>query len=688
MGDVRRARSLVERAKSLGVATDPIDNPEKLDHTISRYADLMAQCAARGNTESWRQEHARILMEEADALLRYRDYDEAERLATEAQRQGVRFNQFEPRPELLLQHIDDLRRREQMAGRAPHGVTAAEYVAPAGGAGESDRRFANVPAVYDPANDPTRNIPVGNDQPPPAGSPAGMAGQPSPGLALFSQGQAALRAGDRDAALELFRQAYVRVNELDPTTARRLHDYLQNLPPTMNPPRRPFAGGPGDEAQARQQALYQQIAADVAMQESQARRMLASDPKGALALLGQVRTKVEQSELEKPRKDVILRRIDRAAADTKKFITAHLPQIELNDRNQATMKDLQHDRQAQQEIEMKFAQKVDEFRTLVHEQRFAEAEIVAKQAGQLKPDDPVSMLLLEEVKTLRRVAENKDIKERQEHGFLDTLASVDRAAIPFSDETPIVYPDMKTWSSMTARRSKLAKEMGRHGEEKEIEIRQKLKTPVSLQFDNAPLSQVLAYMSKIAGINIYPDPQGLAEEGVTTDTPVVISLPQEVKLESALNLILHPLRLSYVVKDEVLKITSEQHREGDLIARTYNVADLVIPIPNFQPGAMGMQSAYNDAMGRANSGTNALLNPLGTSTNGPMAVVATKDGRSASGMIDSEHPRADEVRQPLVLEHARGNQPDRNRGRRRSEHGGLREPHRAHHQHGSTHHLG
>ena len=58
-------------------------------------------------------------MEEADALLRHRDYDEAERLATEAQRQGVRFNQFEPRPELLLQHIDDLRRREQTAGELP-----------------------------------------------------------------------------------------------------------------------------------------------------------------------------------------------------------------------------------------------------------------------------------------------------------------------------------------------------------------------------------------------------------------------------------------------------------------------------------------------------------------------------------------------------------------------------------------
>ena len=43
VGDARRAHSLVERAKSLDVAADPIDNPEKLDHTISRYSDLMAE---------------------------------------------------------------------------------------------------------------------------------------------------------------------------------------------------------------------------------------------------------------------------------------------------------------------------------------------------------------------------------------------------------------------------------------------------------------------------------------------------------------------------------------------------------------------------------------------------------------------------------------------------------------------
>ena len=87
----------------------------------------------------------------------------------------------------------------------------------------------------------------------------------------------------------------------------------------------------------------------------------------------------------------------------------------------------------------------------------------------------------------------------------------------------------------------------------------------------------LDYLAKLAGVNLYLDPQGLAEEGVTTDTPVTIDLHNEIMLKSALNLILEPLHLSYVIKDEVLKITSEQMRDSQVYTVTYNVADLVIP---------------------------------------------------------------------------------------------------------------
>ena len=71
-------------------------------------------------------------------------------------------------------------------------------------------------------------------------------------------------------------------------------------------------------------------------------------------------------------------------------------------------------------------------------------------------------------------------------------------------------------------------------------------------------------LSQLAGVNIHLDPRGLSQEGVRSDTPVTLNLPQEISLKSALTLILEPLHLTYTIKDEVLKITSEQIRDGDV----------------------------------------------------------------------------------------------------------------------------
>ena len=46
---------------------------------------------------------------------------------------------------------------------------------------------------------------------------------------------------------------------------------------------------------------------------------------------------------------------------------------------------------------------------------------------------------------------------------------------------------------------------------------------------------------------------------------MTINLRADISLKSALNLILEPLHLSYVIKDEVLKITSEQYRDSEAV---------------------------------------------------------------------------------------------------------------------------
>jgi general secretion pathway protein D len=100
----------------------------------------------------------------------------------------------------------------------------------------------------------------------------------------------------------------------------------------------------------------------------------------------------------------------------------------------------------------------------------------------------------------------------------------------------------------------------------------------------------------MAGVNYYLDQEGMRIEGVEASDPVTIKLRKPVSLESALNLILQPKRLSYVIQDEVLRITSEQERSGDVYQQTYYVADLVLPIPNFVPSYnMGLAGAIHEA---------------------------------------------------------------------------------------------
>ena len=95
-------------------------------------------------------------------------------------------------------------------------------------------------------------------------------------------------------------------------------------------------------------------------------------------------------------------------------------------------------------------------------------------------------------------------------------------------------------------------------------------------------------------------------------------------------MILEPLHLSYVIKDEVLKITSEQLRDGEVYTVTYSVADLVIPIPNFVPnGRMGLAGALADAysIGRRRRAAASAAAPT-------RPYLASQDGSQANGVIN------------------------------------------------------
>ncbi len=682
MGDVRRATDLAGQAKSHRLTYGPNDDtPDAVLADVHKYRDLVSAQQTRKHTEAYRRQLARLMMQQAEALLRWKDYHEAERLTTLAKDQRVAFGPLETNPDALLQRIAVARRQQRpplegVAPPAPQAMAAKIKVtrlvrraraALSGGDLASAETFARaamslqvpessfapdedrpglvlldiqkarragsrtVPAdgqlppgrrashaVYDPSNDPTKNVPAGAQQRvpkeiprplapgqlPPAPVPP-KAGQARPSasvggasaVVLFRQGEAAWKARDVKKALEFYRQAARYRDQLDPVTAQQLQDRLQMLS-SPAPPEAP-KGGMADEALARQQLLARQVNSDIAHQVHRAAQLRESNPRAGLALLEQARMRVEAAGLEPNVKGILLRRLDRSLAEMRQFIEDNRARIDLAQRNDQTRQQVDREQQHELEMQQRIAMLGEKFNQLRDEQRYFEAEVIAKEAYDLAPNNPFARQLLLDAKFARRVARNRQIAAEKEAGVLDALASVDEASRPFDDRNPMVFPPATEWSALSASRSRFKSDTRKDRTGREYEIQQKLKTPVSVQFTDVPLGEVLARLQQLADVNMHLDPQGLQEEGIASSTPVTINLRHEISLASALNHILEPLHLSYVIKDEVLKITSEHYRDGEVYTVTYDVGDLVVPIPNFVPNSrMGLGGAYNDAMGR------------------------------------------------------------------------------------------
>ncbi len=97
----------------------------------------------------------------------------------------------------------------------------------------------------------------------------------------------------------------------------------------------------------------------------------------------------------------------------------------------------------------------------------------------------------------------------------------------------------------------------------------------TLEFVDTPLVEVIEFLESFTKIDFDLDRVALEEEGVTPDTPVTFRV-NDVSLESAINLMLRPLNLSWVVDNEVVEITSMLSAGNELVTRCYPVGDLVM----------------------------------------------------------------------------------------------------------------
>ena len=162
-----------------------------------------------------------------------------------------------------------------------------------------------------------------------------------------------------------------------------------------------------------------------------------------------------------------------------------------------------------------------------------------------------------------------------------TELTVPLVAVP-SDEVVEVAAQPKTSEAAPAR-TYLAADTAmppvdlkeRSPSEKKIEATLTNPRGVAVEFIDQPLREVIDFIGATYDIPIIIEEQALTEEDVSVDEPINRVVTGALPLESALNIILDPLGLTYVIEDDVMKITTLTEAREKRDTRIYPVRDLI-----------------------------------------------------------------------------------------------------------------
>ena len=457
---------------------------------------------------------------------------------------------------------------------------------------------------------------------------------------LYTKGMAELKKGKRELAYQAFKAAFDSGERLDPVRTQRLNDYLRDLAPRANRSGIQMASEqaerlsdqtPMDAAQQEQLVKFERVRADVLNSVFKAERLKETDPQKALELIDQTMAKVENAELSTESAAPLMKQLNRTRSVLRTEIEQKAPNIALNEENKRVKDQIEKEIKAAVRIDQDMVKLVEEYNELYKQQRYAEAVIVAKKAKELNPKDPSVVVMVIKGQLALQNKFNEDLKSDKEETRLKVGNDIERGLVhDLSDDHPLSF-DKKMWENVNKRKGKYGVD-NRNKSEEEIQIEKNLQRKISLHEDNVPLVDVIRKIKAVADINIVFDEAGLEEEGVSSNTAISIDV-DSITVKSALNLILQRFQLGYMVGDEVLKITNHVRQRGELINATYNVADLVVTIPNFGLDSSAASPRFGGVPGSSQGFANqAFLN------NGLTGQAFAQVGPNANGFnIPGEH---------------------------------------------------
>jgi len=369
-------------------------------------------------------------------------------------------------------------------------------------------------------------------------------------------------------------------------------DLQNDLDPRAEPPK-PGDSNLIDQMEQLQRINEERLALEVTRTIQLARQAGGTDSDAALSLLKRVLGSVQTESNISPE---VRRLLDRKLRSELQSVMNEqernqLEMIRLAERNAQ----LQAERRMVDQLllkEERMEQLIDQVRALLVEARrgnddaYVEAEAVARAAVDLEPSSGVAASALITSEAAGQLNQAFRLRSLRADRFLETLRQVELSHVPFPDEPPIRWPPAEVWKALTERRRKWASVSLESRSPAETRIQSALNDETETGFIDTPLSDAIEFFGDLHRISIIFDNAALLEEGIDTAEPITLDI-SGIKLRSALKIMLEPLQLTYIIEDEVMKITTENRAIEKLSTRVYPVGDLVIPIQTPTAGGIG-----------------------------------------------------------------------------------------------------
>lgn len=336
--------------------------------------------------------------------------------------------------------------------------------------------------------------------------------------------------------------------------------------------------------QARAQKLRQQLSNDI----EEAKRALSTAPDAAVSRVEGSRGAIKSAmDIDADEKAQLLKQADAALTDIRNKIEVIQGRIQASEQRKAEQEAQQRVIDFASEQDEKLRQIVDRIRALMDDgyhgdpAGFEEAEAVSRLVESMAPNSSLAAATVFTSEAAGQLQKAQVLQSLRYDRFLEALYSVEQSHVPFSDEPPVRYPPAAVWQQLTLKREKW-KSVDLHKDSpNEQKISRALDQQTSLEFPDNTLKEVVDYINQLHNIPIRLDEQALTDAGLDADTRVNLVI-SGISLRSALKLLLENVNgteLTYVIEDEVMKITTAEKANEKYQTRVYPVGDLVIPIP-------------------------------------------------------------------------------------------------------------